>query len=139
LLLVQAKLKEKEARIIIPTNLDNPPESHEIEAAWIIARHYNCVVKFLKPIIGYKVKTADFVIQGVLWELKSPTSTSRRKCVSRQLANALEQSNSIIFDGRRTKLKDVFLEDQLRAELKKKRSIRKLIFITKNQEIIVLK
>ena len=132
-------MKEKEAGVIIPSNLDNPPESHEIEAAWIIARHYNCVVKFLKPIIGYKVKTADFVIQGVLWELKSPTSTSRRKCVSRQLANALEQSKSIIFDGRRTKLKDVFLEDQLRAELKKKRSIRKLIFITKNQEIIVLK
>ena len=132
-------MKKEKAEVFIPPNLDNPPEEHEIEAAWIIAKHYDCLVKFLKPIIGYKIKTADFVIQGVLWELKSPTSTSRRKCVSRQLVNALEQSKNIIFDGRRTKLNDEFLQDQLLSEVKKKRSIRKLIFITKNDEIIVLK
>jgi len=132
-------MKKEKAEVFIPPNLDNPPEKHEIEAAWIIARHYDCLVMFLKPIVGYKIKTADFVIQGVLWELKSPTSRSRRKCVSRQLANALEQSKNIVFDGRRTKLEDEFLKDQLLAELKKKRSIRKLVFITKKQEIIVLK
>ena len=132
-------MKKEKAEVFIPPNLDNPPEKHEIEAAWIIARHYGCFVKFLKPIIGYKIKTADFVIQGVLWELKSPTSTSRRSCVSRQLVNALEQSKNIVFDGRRTKLEDEFLKDQLLAELKRKRSIKRLIFITKNREIIVLK
>ena len=130
---------EDEAKVIIPPNLDNPPEPHEIEAAGIIARHYNCIVRFLKPIVGYKIKTADFVIQGVLWEHKSPLSHSRRRCVSGQLDRASEQSRCIIFDARRTKLVDEFLINQLYKELKIRSSIRKLIFITKNSEIIELK
>ena len=132
-------MKVIKAKVIIPPNLDNLPEPHEIEAAWIIARHYNCVVKFLKPMIGYKVKTADFVIQGVLWEHKCPISKSRRRCVSGQLDRASEQAHCIIFDARRTELDDEFLRKQLYKELDKRHSIRKLIFITKTSEIIELK
>lgn len=132
-------MKVRETKVIIPPNLDNPPELHEIEAAWIIARHYNCTVKFLKPIIGYKVKTADFVFKGVLWEHKCPISKSRRRCVSGQLDRASEQSRCIIFDARRTELEDEFLRKQLHKELDKRHSIRKLIFITKASEIIELK
>lgn len=132
-------MKKEKSEVFIPPNLDNPPEEHEIEAAWIIAKHFNCLVKFLKPIVGYKIKTADFVIQGLLWELKSPTGTSRRSCVNRQLVSALEQSNNIIFDGRRTKLEDEFIKAKLLAELKMKRSIRRLLFITKNEDVVVLK
>ena len=126
------------ADVFIPS-MDNPPEEHEIEAAWILARHFNCLVKFIKPIVGYKIKTADFVIQGVLWELKSPTSSSHRSCVNRQLVGALEQSHCIVFDARRTKLEDEFLVAQLKTEIIKKRTIRKLLFITKNKKVIVLK
>jgi len=25
-----------------------PPEPHEVSAAWILARHYNCAIEFLK-------------------------------------------------------------------------------------------
>jgi hypothetical protein len=131
-------MKEK-ADVIIPPNLNNPPEDHEIEAAWIIARHYGCLVRFLKPIIGYKIKTPDFVIRGLLWELKSPISDSRRHCVSGHLDRASEQSRNIIFDARRTKLEDEFLIIQLLSELKKRRSVRKLIFIKKNSEVVELK
>ena len=132
-------MKKDFADVFIPPDIDNPPEKHEIEAAWILAHHFTCLVKFLKPIIGYKIKTADFVIEGVLWELKSPTSASRRSCVNRQLVGALEQSHNIIFDARRTKLDDEFLKTQLLVEIKKKRTIRRLLLITKKQEVIVLK
>ena len=132
-------MKKDKAEVIIPPNLDNPPEEHEIEAAWIIARHYNCLVKFLRPIIGYKIKTADFVIRGELWELKSPISESRRRCVAGQLDRAKGQSKNIIFDARRTKLKDDFLQKQVLYELGKRHSIRKLVFITKNSNVIELK
>ena len=132
-------MKKEKAEVFIPPNLDNPPEEHEIEAAWIIARHYNCLVKFLKPIIGYKIKTADFVIRGVLWELKSPISKSRRRCVSGQLDRAKGQSKNIIFDARRTKLEDDFLQKQILYELEKRHSIRKMLFITKNSIVIELK
>jgi len=132
-------MKIKEANVIIPADLDNPPEPHEIEAAWIMARHYNCAVKFLKPIIGYKIKTADFVIQGVLWEHKCPISKSHRRCVNVQLDRASQQARCIIFDARRTELNDEFLKKQLYKELSTRHSIRKLVFITKNSEIIELK
>ena len=143
---IRRKMKEwytsfmkDEAKVIIPANIGNPPETHEKEAAWIIARHYNCVVKFLKPIIGYKVKTADFVFRGVIWEHKCPISKSRRRCVSGQLDRAKEQSRCIVFDARKTELNDNLLINQLDKELGKRHSIRKLIFITKNSEIIELK
>jgi hypothetical protein len=132
-------MKKDEASVIIPENLNNPPEEHEREAAWILARHYNTVVKFLRPITGYMVKTADFVMMGVLWELKSPLSNSRRRCVSGQLDRAKEQSKNIVFDARRTKLDDEFLKKQIVTELTKRHSIRRLIFITKNAEIVELK
>jgi hypothetical protein len=132
-------MKKEKADIFIPPNLDNPPEDHEIDAAWIIARHYNCLVRFLKPIIGYKVRTADFVIQGVLWELKSPVSASRRRCVTGQFDRAAGQSRSIIFDARRTKLEDNFLKAQLQKELQKRHSIQRLVFISKDKEVVALK
>jgi len=128
-----------EAEVIIPPNLENPPESHEIEAAWIIARHFNCVVKFLKPIIGYKIKTADFVFMGELWELEQPSSNSRRRCVGKQLERASKQSHNIIFDARKTKLEDDFLISQLSVELVKRSSVRKLLFISKSSNVIAIR
>ena len=125
--------------VIIPPGMIPPPEQHEIEAAWILTQHYNCTVQFLKPSIGYKVKTADFVMLGVLWELKSPTSDSYRRCVSKRLDRAGTQSRSIVFDGRRTSLTDEFLHKELIKELAKRSSIERLIFITKNSEVIALK
>ena len=54
----------REAKVIIPPNLDNPPESHEVELAWILARHYGQSIEFLKPIDDYKRTTPDFVMSG---------------------------------------------------------------------------
>jgi len=59
--------------VIIPAELPVPPEQHEIDTAWVLARHFRAVVEFLRPIEGYKLKTADLVMNGVVWELKSLT------------------------------------------------------------------
>ena len=127
------------AFVCVPSSLKQYPAPQELEAAWIIANHYNCLVKFLTPIEGYKIKTADFVIKGVLWELKSPISSSRRRCVSGSLDRASEQSKNIIFDARKTQLDDVVIETQLVNELEKRHSIKRLIMITKKHKIIELK
>jgi len=132
-------MDENKAQVIIPPNMNPPPEEHEVSAAEILARHYNTSVSFLMPSTGYMAKSADFVMNGVLWELKSPVSDSRRRCVSQRLDRATTQSRNVIFDGRRTKLPDDFLVKQLRAELEKRRSITRLIFIGKNAEILALK
>jgi len=132
-------MEKEKAEVIIPMDLENPPKEHEIEAAWIVAKHYQCKITFLKPVVGYKIKTPDFEMHGLYWECKSPTSNSRKRCVKRQIDNALAQSKNIIFDARRTKLEDEFLIAQLFVEIQKRHSINKLIFITKNSNPIVLK
>ena len=50
--------------VIIPEDMKPLPEAHEIEVAQILARHYACVVEFLQPTAGYKMKTPDIVIDG---------------------------------------------------------------------------
>jgi len=127
------------ASVIIPEDPKFRPEEHEMTAAWILAKHYNCRVSFLRPITGYKIKTADFVMKGVIWELKSPISNSRRRCVSDRLSKAKAQSHNIVFDGRRTKINDEFLQKQLLTELDKRSSINRLLFITKKLEVMSMK
>ena len=132
-------MKKDNAQVIISQDVKPTPEEHEVSAAWILARYYNCAIIFLVRHEGYKIKTADFVMNGQMWELKSPISNSRRRCVSIRLDKAKIQSHNIIFDGRRTKLGDDFLRKQLISELEKRSSIRRLLFITKKSDIIALK
>ncbi|MDR0852958.1 MAG: hypothetical protein LBN34_01130 [Clostridiales Family XIII bacterium] len=130
-------MREIVANVIIPTNLDNPLEAHEIEAAWIIAKHYNEVVEFLRPIDGYRVKTADLVMNGVIWEVKSPIGKSKNT-VEYTMRRAGKQSKYLIFDGRRAPLTDGFIEKKIVFELGKRRTIKKVVYIRKNKEVIEL-
>ncbi|MDR2610492.1 MAG: hypothetical protein LBC58_03450, partial [Clostridiales Family XIII bacterium] len=58
--------------------------------------------------------------------------------VSRQFKIASKQSKFIVFDSRRTKLNDDFIEKQIRFETAKRPTIRKVIFIKKSVEILEL-
>ena len=51
--------KVNPGQVIIPAGHPNPPEPHEVEAAYILARHYQETVEFLIPVDDYKRKSAD--------------------------------------------------------------------------------
>jgi len=126
------------SNVIIPSDMIVAPEIHEIQVAWILARHNNCIIEFLKPINSYKTKTADFVMNGLIWELtelKSPTGSSKKHTIKRQFFKAKGKRQNLIIDRRRTKLEDGFLLSKISYELKQHRSIRKLLYITKNEKI----
>jgi hypothetical protein len=38
------------ANVIIPGNFENLPEQHEIDAAWILAYHFNCKIEFMETV-----------------------------------------------------------------------------------------
>ena len=114
----------------------NQPEPHEIIVAKILEKYFHFKIEFIAPINDYKRKTPDLVMNGLLWEIKSPTGKSRRHTVSYQFDRASKQSKFIIFDGQRTELTDDFLQKRISFELEKHRSIRKVIFITKSQEVL---
>jgi hypothetical protein len=44
----------KIVKVIIPNSIKPLPETHEIEVAWILAKHFKCIVEFLQPRLGYK-------------------------------------------------------------------------------------
>jgi hypothetical protein len=128
-------MKKKNAQMIISPTIIPPPEDHEISAALILAGHYNCTIEFLKPLDGYKRKTPDFVMCALEWEMKSPTGNSKTT-ISNNLIAAKLQSPNIVFDTRRTKLDDKKIQLELQKYLMQRRSIYRIIMITKNEKVI---
>jgi hypothetical protein len=125
--------------VIIPSDHPNPPEPHEVEVAWILARHFNTVTEFLIPVEGYGVKTPDIVLLGLIWEIKSPEGNSKKHTIKGQFKKAKNKKRHMIIDGRRTKLKDSFIIDKIVFELETHRSVKKLLFVTKTEEVLVIK
>ncbi|MDR0490568.1 MAG: hypothetical protein LBH28_04910 [Oscillospiraceae bacterium] len=122
-------------QVVIPTNHPNPPEQHEIDAAWILARHFQCVVEFLTPVDDYMRKTADIVMLGVQWEMKSPIGASKAT-IENQFRRASKQSRSLIIDTRRTTLDDKEIVKSIIRETKKHSSIKRVILIDKFDKVI---
>lgn len=82
--------------------MPNPPQQHEIEAAFIVAEHFKSDIIFLRSGNG---KTPDFKIvrNNELWELKSPCGNSK-KTMENNLRNAKKQSYKILMSLLRCKM-----------------------------------
>ena len=123
--------------VVLPADAPVLPEPHEVEVAWILARHFGVNVEFLRPSEGYKMKTADIVMNGLIWELKSPTGSSRMT-VSNQFRRASKQSTHIVFDARRVHLDEDNALSQVRVEMKKRR-FKAVLFITKAGTVLEIR
>jgi len=122
-------------QVIIPVGHPNQPEPHEVDAAFILARHFLCTVEFLVPIDDYKRKTADIVMFGTLWEIKSPIGSSKAT-IENQFRRASKQARNIIIDTRRTTLADKEIEKAVVRETKRHSSVKKVIFINKFEKVV---
>lgn len=130
----RGSVKQK-ANVIISDMVKPVPELHEIEAAWILADHFGCMIEFLRPIRGYKVRSADIVMNGNIWEIKSPTGVSRHT-VEYLFKKALHQSRHIVIDGRRTKLTDQVIQTKIGASIHMHPRVERVIFISKQKRVI---
>jgi hypothetical protein len=108
-----------------------------VAVAWVLANYYRCTIEFLQPIASYKTKTPDIVMNGIMWEIKSPTGNSQKSTVEYQF-KGLKQSRNLIIDGRRTKLNDTFIKAQIALEITRHSRVGRILFITKADEIIEL-
>lgn len=128
-------MNKKNGKTIIPLGVF--PEMHELEtAAVFLGQGFD--VEFLVPSRTKGVRTPDVKINGMLWEMKCPTG-SGKKTVEKQLQRASGQSKNIIFDSRRTRLDDEYIEKELQKKFELVRSIKRLVFITKDNATIDLK
>ncbi|MDR2524004.1 MAG: hypothetical protein LBC95_00470 [Candidatus Nomurabacteria bacterium] len=123
----------KTNRVIIPQGA--APEKFEITAAQILAKHFCCDIEFLPEMSN---KTPDFVIDGVRWELKSPIGKGKHN-IHHVFARAMRQSKNIIIDARRSKDDVRRIRNKLKNEAKIAKTLKRLIFITKEEKVEVLK
>lgn len=113
------------------------PEKHELEMVIIfLAMGKN--IEFLKPSRIKGAKTPDIVMDGISWEMKSPTG-NKSYTIEEQLRRASKQSAYIIIDTRRTLLLDIKIEKQIYNYLKKSHTIKKVLVVNKKSEVLDIK
>jgi hypothetical protein len=124
--------KSKSGKIIIPVGMKPRPRQHEIDVAEVLAEHFKTDVEFMST-TGRN--TPDFIIDGILWELKSPQGKGRNN-IQRQLKYASKQSQSIIISAHRSKLHINKIKGELTIQFKKTRSLKRLLLIDKAGKVV---
>lgn len=120
--------------VIIPTDLKPAPARYEITAATLLADYFKADVEF---ILRSNQKTPDFLINGVAWELKSPTGNGKYN-VQHQIKAAAKQSANLVFDARRSKMHMAKIRNEVERNFGYTKSIKRLILIDKNKAIVEL-
>lgn len=114
------------------------PWPHEIKTAEALAAAGYCVVFTVKSNVQHQ-KSADALIDGTLYEMKSPTS-SHLSVVKKNIKKAMSQSMFIVFDSKRMKnVKDQQVLYELEKQLKENRKIKALLFVDKKRSVRKLK
>ncbi len=127
--------RKKTGKTIIPLGVY--PETHELEtAAVFLAIGYD--VEFIKPSDTQKLRSADVVIDGIEWEVKSPTGKSRYT-IQNQFKRAARQSKNLILDSRRVRLSNDFVRQEVSKQFMLRKSIVRIKLILKSGEIIDFK
>lgn len=126
-------MSHKSGKVIIPASVT--PWDHELKTAHALAQ-YGFTVEFVAVSNNHKAKTADVVIDGVLYEIKSP-KTDKLSAVERNLKRATKQSSNIIIDSRRmSKLHDATIQKFLAQKLKQQKTIKSILFINRKHQVI---
>lgn len=122
----------KHGKVIVPGGIH--PWQHEIKVAQLLAdAGYN--VEFIPE--QNLLKTADFKINGIEFELKSPEGR-KLSAVERNLRRALKQSPNIVFDSSRMSgLHDEKILKCILHHAHKQSLIQRLIFLDKHGRIKV--
>jgi len=114
--------------------LDTPPAKHEFMTAKFL-RNLGKDIIFIAPNRRRGAKTPDISMDGINWEIKCPKGSSSRT-IENNFRSAIQQSKYIIFDLRRTTLPDDSCIKKLRREFTPRKSIKRLLVITKAKKLI---
>ncbi len=111
---------------------------HEIKTAEALSKAGYTVVFIAKSTLEHE-KSADILLDGISYEMKSPTS-SHLSAIKRNIKKAMSQSMNIIFDSKRMKdVKDYQVLHELEKQLRENRKIESLFFVDKKRAVHKLK
>lgn len=125
--------KNIKGRIIIPAGINVWP--HELETARALANS-GYIIKFIKKTEGFKIHSADIIMNGKMWELKSPNG-SKLSTIERNLRRAKTQSKYIVFDSIRIKkIPDSAIKREIQSKAPLITDINEIILINRRRECI---
>lgn len=121
--------------VIVPPNVNPRPEVHELRVARILSRHFDAAVEFIPR---SNVRTADLLIHGITWEIKSPTGSGKNN-IQHQMQDASHQSVNVVIDASRSKIHGTKIKSQVAHQFKIIRSLKKVIIISKQGVVFELR
>ena len=129
---IKRMAKRGKYSVVIPSDLKPHPSEREFSAACILSDYFQTNVVF---ILRSNTRTPDFSIDGVCWELKTPTGSGKYN-IQHALKSALGQSANIIIDSRFSKIHINRFKSELHSQLLKTKAIRRLLLIDKSGAVV---
>ena len=130
------RMSQQQGKIIIARDLN--VWEHELKTAKALA-DAGCVVEFIRRSEEKRAKSADALIDGVVWEMKSPTADNLH-ALDRNIRRGLHQSGNIVFDSvRMKKVPDSAVERELRKLAAELCSLKHLKFVNRKRAVIDIK
>lgn len=112
-------------------------EDHEFQTVKLLLKYgYN--IELIPASLTKGVHTPDIVIDGVYWEMKSPTGSSKNT-IKHTMQNAAHQASNVIIDLRRCKLSQELAIKEIKQRYKLSKRIAHIIIITKELKLIDLR
>jgi len=126
-------MAKKTYGVDIPKEYKIKPD--ELEAAWILVKHYKTDIKVLKPSDRFMQRTADFIINDVIYELKTPETSNVEK-IERMIRRATKQSGNVIINIRYTKITEKRMIEICKDRLLHVKKLKKVILLNKNKKVL---
>lgn len=109
-------------------------EQHELTTITFFLEHGKNI-ELIPPSLTPKSKTPDFIMDGVAWEMKSPSGNSL-VTIERALHRRLRQSRYIILDLRQMKVSEQKIKQHSQHIFTHARTIKKLKVILKSNQVL---
>lgn len=123
-------------KIVIDPDINIWP--HELRTARALAEA-GYTVEFVRKSEVDHEKSADALVDGTRWEFKAPIS-SKINMIQINIRRALHQADCAVFDSRRMKkLPDKVIEREVRLRSADLKSLKRLMYINRKGEVVIVK
>lgn|GEM_PF-497702 len=122
--------------VTVPEELKPKPYQHEIDAAHRLAEK-GFTVTFIEASNKKKVRSPDILLDGVKWEIKSPTGTGERT-IDNKMHDAEGQSSRLILDLTNYPRSDEYALAEVKRRLYSRVKLSKVLIILSNGNLALI-
>lgn len=112
-------------------------EKHENETI-VFFTELGYDIELIPPSNSPKVKSADFIMNGISWEMKCPQGKSK-STLEHIIKKATKQSENIIINLARSKINEDIALKEIERRFTQTKSCKRIKIITKHQKLLEFK